>query len=67
MIELLFVACLSVTSPACEERTLTFLNIPVQTCLLRAQGELASWSDANPGWTIRRWSCHAYGSREQEA
>lgn len=67
MIELLFVACLSVTDPICEENSLVFVDIPLQTCMLRAQSELAGWTNANPGWTIRRWSCRDAVATAQRA
>jgi hypothetical protein len=67
MIELMFVACLSVANSGCEEKSMIFVETPMQLCMLRAQGELASWTESNPGWTIRRWSCRNGGSTEHEA
>jgi hypothetical protein len=67
VIELFFVACLATSSPTCEERSLLFVDVPIQTCMLQAQGKLAGWSGANPGWTIQRWSCRDAGTTAKDA
>jgi hypothetical protein len=67
MIELLFVACVSATTSACEEKSMIFVDVPIHACMLGAQGELAGWTRSNPGWTIRRWTCRDAGWGEQGA
>lgn len=57
MIELFFVACLAGKTPDCQERSLLYVDMPMTTCMLQAQGELAQWSESYPQWTVRRWGC----------
>lgn len=63
MIELAFVACLAWAPLQCEERNLTFADVPLMTCMTGAQAFLAQWRNGNPGWRVARWSCGAVGRR----
>jgi hypothetical protein len=64
MIELLFVACLSTAPDRCEERSLLYLDISPLTCMIRAQPELAKWTETHPAFTVTRWSCRRLGPDE---
>ncbi|SFK00923.1 hypothetical protein [Celeribacter neptunius] len=66
MIELLFVACLSTSPDACEERSLLFTDITPMTCMMGAQPELAKWTEQHPAYTVSRWSCHMLRQGEQK-
>jgi hypothetical protein len=58
MIELLFVACLSVGSTACSERQILQLpDIGLLGCMTTAQARLAQWTEEHPGYRVERWSC----------
>ncbi len=68
MIELVFVACLTVnTSGAmqnvCEVRSMTFTDVSPMTCMIGAQGILAEWAGTRPGWRIGKWKCGPAGNR----
>lgn len=67
MIELVFVACL-LTGSACEERVQALLpDSGLMGCMLTAQQQLAQWTDRNPGYRIKRWSCSFAGERPMRA
>ncbi|MCE6958036.1 hypothetical protein LAZ40_03070 [Cereibacter sphaeroides] len=67
MTELIFVVCLGLTTPACEERSMLFAETPPQLCALRAQAELAVWSGRNPRWTLRRWACRPFDPSQHDS
>jgi hypothetical protein len=67
MVELLFVACLGLGSPTCEEKSLIYIDMPLQACLVQAQGELAGWTEQHPEWSIRRWSCRSVDQGASDA
>ena len=67
MIELVFVACLSTSPDVCRERNLTFMeSITPMACLLRAQPELARWTETHPKWRVARWKCQDVSRRSTE-
>ncbi|OIQ28883.1 MAG: hypothetical protein BM562_12035 [Alphaproteobacteria bacterium MedPE-SWcel] len=67
MIELLFVVCLSGQPTACSERSMVFVDVSPQTCLMGAQPELAKWVNTHPRHEIKSWRCRAVNGIEQEA
>lgn len=67
MIELLFVACVSLPHSECEERSMIFTDISPMTCMMGAQPELAKWIAAHPNYTVSRWQCRFVNPSEQEA
>ena len=70
MIELLFVACFTVTTqstPACRQHSLLFVDIPLMTCMMGAQQQLALWSNDHPGQRIRNWRCRTVRPGEADA
>jgi len=64
MIELVFVACFSVSN-SCEERSMVFTDVTPMTCMIGAQPELAKWVEEHPNWKVSRWSCR-YVDRSQK-
>jgi hypothetical protein len=58
MIELVFIACLHAAPSACEERSIAYLaEASLAGCMLRAQPDLAHWSETHPNLHVTRWSC----------
>lgn len=63
MIELVFIACLASNPATCEERALTFVNLPgLMACMMGAQPQLARWVEGHPKWRIERWRCRMAGA-----
>lgn len=67
MIELFFVACLSVSPQQCQERALTFSDVSLMTCMTGAQAVLARWTGERPGWRVTRWRCGFASARGRSA
>ncbi|OWU78261.1 hypothetical protein ATO1_13925 [Phaeobacter sp. 22II1-1F12B] len=67
MIELIFVACLSASPAECESRSMLYTDISTMTCVMRAQPELAKWTEAHPNWQIANWKCKTVNLTEKEA
>ena len=62
MIKLVFIACLASDPATCEERSLTFVDLPgPMACMMGAQPRLARWAERHPGWRIARWECRVAG------
>ncbi|MET4126830.1 hypothetical protein [Roseovarius sp. MBR-6] len=59
MVELLFIACLSVNPTECNEQRLIFGDMTPARCMAAAQPELARWSELHPELRINRWRCRA--------
>ena len=59
MIELAFLVCLGGQPSVCERRAIQFADMPLMTCMIGAQAQLAQWQSEHPDWTIQRWSCQA--------
>lgn len=58
MIELVFLACLRTAPESCQEKVVKFMPAPAAAlCMVQAQPELASWSNAHPGHMIAKWRC----------
>lgn len=66
MIELLFVACVATEPEQCRERSLVFTDVTPAQCLRGAQPQLAKWSNAHPGFTIKSWRCEAVTVAQKE-
>lgn len=57
MIQLVFIACL-ISSPAdCESKSLVFTEVSPMSCLMRAQPQLAEWTESHPKWKVTGWHC----------
>lgn len=61
MTELLFTICTIVAGAKCEERSLVFADLPLMTCMVGAQPQLAQWAEQHPNWRITRWRCQPAG------
>ena len=64
MIELALVVCLAADPTKCKDVGLVYDNedlTPMQ-CLMRAQPEVAKWSEQHPKWNVKRWSCRPAGT-----
>lgn len=57
MIELWAIVCFT----ACQEIRYQNDESNVQACFMQAQQELAKWTEAHPGWIVRRWGCRVAG------
>ena len=58
MLEIVFIACLASAPAECYEERLTYFeNLNPIACTIRAQGELAQWTNEHPNWRIARWGC----------
>jgi len=58
MMHLVLIACLHSVPDSCVERTLSYIDLPsAQSCVMRAQPELAIWSERNPAYFIKHWRC----------
>ena len=67
MIELLFVVCLNASASQCEERSMLYTDVSASACLMRAQPELAKWTETHPGWSISRWRCQQVRPDQKDA
>lgn len=59
MIELIFIACLTASPSACEERKLVYVETSPMACAMAAQPYLADWVGTHPDWSIAKWRCAA--------
>lgn len=70
-IELTILACLAggAEDGACRDFSLLYdpYEVSLMTCMLASQPEVARWSEANPGWQVRRWSCGISDPRTAES
>lgn len=66
MIELAFIACLSVEPDKCERQSLLFTDLTPRQCLMGAQPELAKWVDSHQNWRIASWRCRSLTPGEKE-
>lgn len=58
MVELVFIACLHAAPTTCEERSIAYLEeASLAGCMVRAQPDLAVWSETHPNLHVARWSC----------
>ncbi len=62
MMELVFLACLAGSAPACEERSLLYLDMSHGACMRLAPVQLAEWTESHPAWSVKRWSCRIAGA-----
>ncbi|XDA99048.1 hypothetical protein AB1M95_03850 [Sulfitobacter sp. LCG007] len=67
MIELAFVACLASSPQDCRDYSLLYTEITPMACMMAAQPELATWAEAHPNLTIRRWRCRVVDLSERDA
>lgn len=61
MTELVVLVCSIVNGAICKDVSLIFADLPIMTCIVGAQPELARWSETHPNWSVRKWSCRAAG------
>ena len=66
MIEFSFLVCLAAAPSDCRTERLQFVDVPVTTCALGAQAQLASWREGYPGWEVRGWTCRDRVSTAKE-
>ena len=57
MIELAFIACLSTSPATCRTEALLFADLPLMTCLVRGQAQLAAWASHHPEREVKRCVC----------
>jgi hypothetical protein len=57
MIELVLVACLLKDPARCESRQLATEPMSLIECMVTGQQYLMRWTEENPHWRVRRWSC----------
>jgi hypothetical protein len=63
VVELIFVACLTLAPDSCEERSKVHAaEIGIMGCMLTAQAELAAWTESHRDFEVTRWSCRWMGS-----
>jgi hypothetical protein len=68
MIELIFVACLTLAPDACEEHSKVYMaEIGLMGCMVTAQAQLAEWTAARPRFRVVRWSCRWVDTRSGAA
>lgn len=67
MIELAFVACLVTSPQECNDYSILFTEIGTMACMMGAQPELASWTEAHPNMTVARWTCRVVDLTERDA
>jgi len=36
-------------------------GVSIMTCMIGAQREMVKWTDAHPGFVVKRWSCGVAG------
>jgi hypothetical protein len=63
MIELVVSVCLIADLSRCKEVSLTFTaeNMTPMQCLMVSPSEIAKWSEGNPKWVAKRWTCRPAG------
>lgn len=58
MMHLILIACLTVSSYACRESSLTIYEpMSELQCAMTAQQRVAVWTEENPQWRVVRWRC----------
>jgi len=57
MTALVFIACLAASPDTCQSHRVPLAEATPWVCLMGAQGMLAQWAVANPGWRVVRWRC----------
>lgn len=58
MIELVLSVCLVADPTRCKDVGLQYAeNMTPFQCAMRAQPEIAKWSEANPNWVVKRFKC----------
>jgi hypothetical protein len=63
MIEVVAIVCFITEPEKCKDVHLTFAaqSVTPQQCMMYGQMELAKWSQGNPNWEIRKFSCGRAG------
>lgn len=61
MVELVVSVCSILYGAQCHDVSLTYADMPMLACLMSGQPEIAKWSEVNPNWSIRRWTCRPAG------
>lgn len=58
MLELAIAACFA-ASIECRDFSLLYdpQQMPLMTCVTRAQVEIVRWKETHPKWTVKRWRC----------
>ena len=67
MIELLFVACLSLSPTDCREQSLLYSEVTPMACMMGAQPELAKWVESHPKFQVKSWKCKMVNLNERDA
>ena len=64
MMELLLVVCLQVAPDSCEERSIgLYPEMTAMACLMKAQPQIAVWSETHPGLRVARFTCRDRATR----
>jgi hypothetical protein len=66
MIELSFLVRLAAAPADCRTGWLRLVDVPMRTCALGGQAQLASWREGHPGWEVRGWICRDRVSTAKE-
>jgi len=63
MIEVVAMVCFISDPNKCKDVHLSFVaqSITPQQCMMYGQMELAKWTEGNPNWTIRKFTCGRAG------
>jgi hypothetical protein len=64
MREIVISVCSILHSGACRDVHLTFLEpiaVTPYACFATGMFEVTKWSEANPNWIVKRWSCGEAG------
>lgn len=64
MIELLFVTCMASAPDQCQDRSLSFMDMGLMTCMVHGQGALAEWLETHPKEKVQEWKCRPAGLRQ---
>ncbi len=63
MVELVILACLVKEPERCERFDVPFFApTHMMECLFKAQIFMGQWSEAHPGWVVKRWRCEHPGA-----
>jgi hypothetical protein len=58
MMQLILTACLTVSSFACRESSVSiYEEISEIQCAMSALPRIATWNEAHPQWRVIRWRC----------
>lgn len=60
-IEIVISVCSILQGAACSEKTLTFNDVSLMTCMVHSQPVIAQWHNENPNYSIHRWECRVGG------